>query len=269
MARLPRFRMGYGRGATSVRYCEGRIAPRWHGAASRELSGHVSPLEYLCDYYLPEGEGSGIATASFDTGIGADVVVNVGDDVPLDPVTGSITLPSGFVDALRAAGTLDVEGGGDLTIVVTEHDNTSFGGLSFEATPVPETGPMTLQIEGTTWPIEARDPGTHSLVLVDFSVIIGEPVEEEEKEDLVAMFCYLEGVEGDATLDSFEVLRPPTPTTTVTTTATATATRTGPVVETDRPAGGGGNTVLASTGAAALLAGAGALLLGRRQGSHR
>ncbi len=224
-----------------------------------------SPLEYSCDYFLPGVEGTGMATASFDTGIGADVVVNVGDEVSLDPVTGSITLPSGFVDALRDAGTLEIEGGGETIIMVAENDNTSFGGLSFEVTQVPDAGPMTLQIEGTSWPMEARDPGTQSLVLVDFSVIVGEPVEEE---DLVGVFCYLDD-EGDATLDSFEVLRPATPTTTVTTTATATATRTGPVVETDRPSGGSGNTLFASAGAAAVLAGAGALLLGRRQGNHR
>ena len=205
-----------------------------------------------------------MATASFDTGIGADVVVNVGDEVSLDPVTGSITLPSGFVDALRDAGTLKIEGGGETMIVVAENDNTSSGAV-LRGNPGAGRG--------------ADDPADRGHQLADGGT---RPRNSEPRARRLLRHrrragggggpgrraLYLED-EGDATLDSFEVLRPATPTTTVTTTATATATRTGPVVETDRPSGGSGNTLFASAGAAAVLAGAGALLLGRRQGNHR
>jgi hypothetical protein len=194
------------------------------------------------------------------------MTVHVGDTLTLDPVTGSVTLPSGFVDALRDAGAVDIEGDGEAFILVAETDDASFGWLSFEATQVPDAGPMTVQIEGSSEPIQATEPGTQSLVLINFSLIVGPPVEEEE--DLTALFCDLDD-EGDAAIDSFEVVSPATPTKTVTTTATATPTTTGPVVETDRPATGSVGPLLAAAGAAAMLAGMGALLLNRRQGDHR
>ena len=58
-------------------------------------------LSYSCDYGVDTDEGSGSATASFDSAIGDDVVVEVGDDVSLDPFTGSVTVPDGFTDLLR------------------------------------------------------------------------------------------------------------------------------------------------------------------------
>ena len=67
-------------------------------------------LEYTCDYWFSESTGSGPATASFDSGIDAGLVVAVGDGVSLDPLTGSITLPDGFTDLLRANDLTTIQG---------------------------------------------------------------------------------------------------------------------------------------------------------------
>ena len=185
------------------------------------------PLEYSCTYVLPGVEGSGSATASFDTGIEEGLVVDVGDEVLLDPVTGSVTLPSGFVDALRVAQVAAIGGGGDILVVVPETEYGSFGGISFGMTPVPAEGPMTVQVQGESQPVEAIEPGTNTIVLVNFSLVDDSSGDVEE--DLLAVFCDLAD-EGDVGVDSFEAFAAAvvTPTQTVTTTTTATPRR--PVV---------------------------------------
>ena len=63
-------------------------------AASAELS-------YSCDFGFNAVEGTGPATASFDSGIDKGLVVPVGTKVSLDPFTGSVTSPDDFTNLLR------------------------------------------------------------------------------------------------------------------------------------------------------------------------
>src|SRR5512139_1954639 len=72
-------------------------------AASAELS-------FSCDYGVGDVEDTGDATAAFDSGIGEGLVVEVGDEVSIDPFTGQITLPEAFTTALRDAGVEEVDG---------------------------------------------------------------------------------------------------------------------------------------------------------------
>ena len=180
-------------------------------------------LDYSCEYFVGQTEETGDATASFDTGIGEGLVVEVGDEVSIDPFTGEVTLPTGFVEGLRDAEYTDIAGGGLMLTLVDETGEEYVVELSFDATDVPAQGPMVLEVSGEGDPVVATEAGTNTLVADAFFLF----VDTGEEGDEVGLFCELTD-EGDVTIDAFEATAPATPTTTVTTTASATPVR--PVV---------------------------------------
>ncbi|MBM6399964.1 hypothetical protein [Phycicoccus sonneratiae] len=183
-------------------------------AASRDLA-------YSCDWGVDDGdggvEGSGdAASATWDSGIADDLVVATGTSVPLSPYTGTITLPTPFVDALRAQERPDLAGGGFHLVVVDESEQAFDLELLYGPTAVPAEGPMTLQVEGLDEvSVDTPEPGTYTLVTADFQLF----VEEDENTGLA---CELTD-EGDPTIDAFEAVGEAPTTTPPATTAPAVA----------------------------------------------
>lgn len=178
-------------------------------------SAASAELDYSCDYIIGEAEDTGDATASFDSGIGEGLVVEVGDEVSIDPFTGEVTLPTGFVDGLRDAEFSEIAGGGIMLTLLDETGDEYLVDLAFETTEVPAQGPMTLEVTGEGDPIVAAEVGTNTLIADAF--ILG--VDTGEEGDEVSMFCELTD-EGDVSIDAFEATAAAAPTTTVTPTAT-------------------------------------------------
>ena len=177
-------------------------------------SAASAELDYSCEYFIGQTEDTGDATASFDSGIGEDLVVEVGDEVSIDPFTGEITLPSGFVDGLRDAEYSEIAGGGLMLTLLDETGEEYVVELSFDTTDVPAEGPMVLDVSGEGDPIVAAEVGTNTLVADAFFLF----VDTGEEGDEVGLFCELTD-EGDVSIDAFEATAAAAPTTTVTTTA--------------------------------------------------
>ena len=187
--------------------------------------------EYSCEFGVddPEGggtEGEGTSTASFDTGIPDGLVVDVGERVSLDPLTGTITLPDDFVQMLRDAGLATIQGGGEMFLYVNETDDAFNAFWEFAETAVPAEGTMSLDVEGEFEVDRFRvaDAGVHTILGADFFLF----VDTGEEGPGAGMFC--EPTDEDPVVDAFEALAVAAPTTTVTTTSTATATAVRPVV---------------------------------------
>jgi len=183
-------------------------------------------LSYSCDYGVDTDEGSGSATASFDSAIGDDVVVEVGDDVSLDPFTGSVTIPDGFTDLLRQHQMEEIQGGG-LTFTLIDETGDDYD-VFFEFGPedVPGEGSMTLSLDGEGGDVTPEDPGTHTLLAGDFVLF----VDSGDGGPDVGMYCEITD-EGDTTIDAFEAVAATTsPTTTPTVAPTESAAPVRPVV---------------------------------------
>lgn len=201
-------------------------------ALSVTPAGAASEMtEYSCEFGVgdPEGEGTegeGTATASFDTGIPDGLVVDVGERVSLDPLTGAITLPDDFVQMLRDAGLSTIQGGGETFLYVDETDDEFFAFFEFAETAVPAEGTMSLDVEGGFEADRFRvaDAGVHTILGAEFFLSI----DTGEEGPGAGMFC--EPADEDPVVDAFEALAVAEPTTTVTTTSTATATAVRPVV---------------------------------------
>ncbi|HET6968673.1 MAG TPA: hypothetical protein VFI44_10365, partial [Ornithinibacter sp.] len=224
-------------------------------AASAELS-------YSCDYGVGDTEGTGAATAGFDSSIGEGLVVEVGDEVSIDPFGGEITLPDGFTEALRDAGVDAVDGAraadtgearGLLLTFLDESEEEYVVELSFGTTPVPAEGPLVLEVAGEGGSVFASVVGTNTLVANDFGLEVGTGVEGPD----AGMYCALTD-EGDVSIDSFEATAAATPTTT-----TTSATPVRPVVVQTDFAGDDRSTALPLLAAGAVAAGTVALLVGR------
>lgn len=240
------------------------------GLSAAPASAASADLQYTCEWSVDDGDGGGPAgegdpaTAGWDSGIADDLVVPVGTSVPLDPYTGTITLPEPFVEALRAQDRTELAGGGLQLTVIEESDEPFVIELTFESTPVPAEGPMTVEVEGIDEEeIEATEPGTYTLLASDFFLFSGD-------DENTGMGCELTD-EGDATIDAFEAVEEE-PTETVAPTVTVTATPVRPaLVQTDvaegTPAGNAGGLVLAG-GAAAMLALAGRFAVRRAPRRH-
>ncbi|MBM6405563.1 hypothetical protein JQN72_15060 [Phycicoccus sp. CSK15P-2] len=246
------------------------VRPAVVGGTTLALAGLVSPfataasadLEYSCEYGVDTTEGTGDATASWDSGIADGLVVEVGDSVSLDPYTGTVELPTGFVDALRDSGRTELGGGGLQLTVLEESDEPFIIELVFDSTPVPASGPMTLDLSGVDpEDIEATEAGTYTLVANDFFL--------SDDDDTAGMYCELVD-NGDATIDSFTAQAAPGPTVTVTPTPTVTVTAS-PVrpvlVQTD--AAGAGPSLLPAAAGAGLLVLAGGVAARRRLPDRR
>lgn len=177
-------------------------------------------LTYRCESSaLPVQQDEGLVTASWDTAVGENVVVDVGEKIHLMPLTGEITLPAGFVDRLRAAGFTDLSGEGGATIAVTETGAEILPVLVLPADPLPESGPVTLHVSGVldstlsgmTDPVAFDEPGTHTLVLVHFGLLFGSGSDQPQP----GLICGLQDTE-DTAMDSFLVRAPAQPSEAVT-----------------------------------------------------
>lgn len=235
-------------------------------AASAELS-------YSCDFAVGETEDTGDATARFDSGIGEGLVVEVGDQVSIDPFTGEITLPEGFTDALRSAGVAEVDGArpastgsarGLLLTFLDEAEEEYVVELLFGTTPVPAEGPLVLQVTGENNAVLAAVVGTNTLVANDFLLEVGTGADGPE----AGMYCTLTD-EGDASIDAFEATAAATPTAPPTATTNETPTR--PVVVQTDFAGEDRSTALPLLAGGGLAAAAVALVIGHgaRRGTAR
>lgn len=237
-------------------------------------SAESAELSYSCEFVVDDDEDSGDATASFDSGIGEGLVVEVGDEVSLDPFTGEITLPQEFTDALRRAEVTEVDGSrpastgdapGLLLTFLDEADDEHVIELLFGTTPVPAEGPLVLQVTGENSAVRAAVEGTNTLVANDFILEVGTGDEGPE----AAMYCSLTD-EGDVSIDAFEATAAPTVAPTATPSVTATPTRP-VVVQTDFAGEDSGATALPLLAGGGLAAAAVALVVGRgtRRGSTR
>ena len=165
-------------------------------------------LTYSCDYGFDDAQGTGSATASFDSAIGDDVVVEVGEDVSLDPFTGSVTLPDEFTALLRQNELSSIAGGGITFTLIDETGDEYDVFFDFGPEDVPGEGPMTLALDGEGDVVTPTEAGTHTLVAGDFVLF----VDTGETGPDVGMFCELTD-EGDIAIDSFEAVAAATPTT--------------------------------------------------------
>jgi hypothetical protein len=165
-------------------------------------------LSYSCDFGFDDAQGTGTATASFDSAIGDDVVVEVGDDVSLDPFTGSVTLPDEFTDLLRQNELGSIQGGGITFTLIDETGDEYDVFVDFGPEVVPGEGPMTLILTGEGGEVTPKVAGTHTLVAGDFILF----VDTGENGPDVGMGCKLTD-EGDTTIDSFEAVAASSPTT--------------------------------------------------------
>ena len=226
-------------------------------AASAELA-------YSCDYGVGDVEDTGDATATFDSGIGEGLVVEVGDEVPIDPFTGEITLPEGFTDALRSNQISEVDGGGLLLTLLDETGDEYVVELAFETTEVPAEGPLVLAVTGEGDPVIAAEVGTNTLVANDFFLEVGTGGEGPES----GMYCTLTD-EGDISIDAFEATAAATPTTPVTASPSVSPVR--PVVVQTDFARGDRATALPLLAGGGLAAASLALVVrrGARRGSAR
>jgi hypothetical protein len=216
-------------------------------AASAELS-------YSCDYGVGDVEDTGDATAAFDSGIGEGLVVEVGDEVSIDPFTGRITLPEGFTDALRNDEISEVEGGGLMLTLLDENEEEYVVELTFETTAVPTEGALVLDVTGKGDPVIAAVVGTNTLVANDFFLDVGTGVEGPD----AGMYCSLTD-EGDVSIDAFEATAAATPTTSPSVSASPTAVR--PVVVQTDFAGQDRSTAMPLLAAGGLTAAASATLV--------
>lgn len=225
-------------------------------AASAELA-------YSCDYGVGDVEDTGDATATFDSGIGEGLVVEVGDEVSIDPFTGEITLPEGFTDALRSNEISEVDGGGLLLTLLDESGDEYVVELAFETTEVPAEGPLVLEVTGQGDPVIATEVGTNTLVANDFFLEVGTGEGPES-----GMYCTLSD-EGDISIDAFEATAAATPTTTVTASPSVSPVR--PVVVQTDFAGEDRSMALPLLAGGGLAAASLALVVGRgtRRGTAR
>ena len=233
-------------------------------------SAASAELAYSCDYGVGDTEGTGAATATWDSGIGKDLVTQVGRDVSLDPFTGTITLPEGFTQALRDAGIDEVDGQrpaatgdarGLLLTLVDGSDEEYPVELSFKTFPVPAEGPLVVTVGGEGGTVFPAGVGTNTLVASDFVLSVGTGDQGPE----AGMSCTLTD-EGDISIDTFEATAAPTPTATVS--ETATPQRPG-VVQTDFAGDDGSSAAPLLLGGAAAGAVVALVARGVRRGSVR
>jgi len=237
----------------------GGIALVTAAVTATSASAASDETEFSCEFGIGETTPTdGTATASFDTGVADGLVVDEGTRVSLNPFTGSVTLPEGFVTILRGAGLTSIHGGGESNLLVDPAGDELFASFEFAPTELPAEGTVTLDLTGDVDRFRAQDPGTQTILLFDFGLFVdtGDP-----EGPGAGMFC--ESADGqDVAIDALEVTAAATsaPTTTVTTTATATPVRP-VVVQTDFaaeedstafPLGLGAGILALSGGAAAL-----------------
>lgn len=216
-------------------------------------------LAYACDYGVGESEGSGSGSASWDSAIGDDVVVEVGESVSLDPFTGTVTLPDGFSELIRQNELPPLEGGG-LTVTLLDETGEEYV-VFFEFGPVEVfgEGPIVLDLTGEGGEVTPEVAGTHTLVAGEFVLFVdlGDGAPD------VGMACELTD-EGDLTIDAFEATAAATPTVSPTTSVAPTESPERPVVvQTDFAGEDRASALPLVLGGGLLAAGTGAVVTGR------
>jgi len=132
-----------------------------------------APIPYSCTWTVGETQGAGTATATWDSGVPEDFTVPPNVSFSLAPFTGAVVLPDTFVQGLRDQGVTELGGTGQLQIIwdAAGGYGEDVVGLAFAATAVPPSGPMTLDLTGTsglTTSLNEQEPW--SMVAWDFSL---------------------------------------------------------------------------------------------------
>jgi len=213
-------------------------------------------LAYTCDFGIGEVVSSGPASATWNSAIGDDLTVEVGEPVTLDPFTGSITVPEEFRTMIRTAELDPIEGaGGTLTVLDETGDEFEFL-FEFPSTEVPGTGPLVLQVVGESGEdVVPTEAGPYTLLAGDFGLSIDTGVEGPD----AGMDCQLVD-EGDIAIDAFAVAAAATPTGSPTTTVAPTRPV---VVQTDFAGEDGASALPLVLGGGLLAAGGAAFATGR------
>ncbi len=217
------------------------------GLAAAPATAVSPPIPYSCQWTVGDTEGAGGATATWDSGVPDDFTVPKNVSFSLAPFTGTVVVPDTFVQQLRDLGVAELAGTGQLQIIwdAAGGYGEDVIGLSFAATPVPPSGPMTLDltgVSGLTTFLNEEEPW--SMVAWDFSLTA--------ESGTSTLTCHPDTA---ATIDTVNTMVLPATTTPASTSATPTsstdtaapspsATRPA-LVQTDRaPAGAGGLPVL-------------------------
>ncbi|QIM22832.1 hypothetical protein G7075_19665 [Phycicoccus sp. HDW14] len=236
------------------------------GLSAAPASAASGDLAYSCEWGVDATEGTDPGTASWDTAVADDLVVDTGTSVEIAPYSGTITLPDAFVAALRTSGRTRLAGGTLLATGIAETDEPQQLELGYGPVPIPAEGPVVLDVDGIDEAvIQADDPGTYTLLADSFYVFVEEDVN-------VGLRCTFDG-EGDPVVDRFRAVGDPVteePTDTTAPTAVASPVRPA-LVQTDvaegTPGGSTGGPLLAA-GAAVLLGLAGRRALRRAPRRH-
>lgn len=223
-----------------------------------------APIPYSCTFDVAGARGTGSATATWDSAIpDGGTSTPAWTPVPLDPYTGTVTVPDGFVAALRTEGVTELVGGGSHEVHWDLVGAPELVELRYPATGVPASGPMTIGLTGVdAGSFSHSDAETYLLIADDFSL--------SSDDGTVTMSC--------ATTDSREVTRvidsvtvtlgpaptSPAPTTTATTGPTSSVSPSvsaSPVrptlVQTDQPRSGTGALPVLGLGLGAVALGGG------------
>ena len=172
-------------------------------------------IRYTCDYSVGERVGTGSVTATFDSGVVDGLVVTAGEFVSLDPITGSVTLPQEFTDALRQDGLTSIRGAGSIFLGIQEPaDKLGEATFQFDA-DIPAEGPFTVPVSGQIGEYQPQKAGTYTLVTGAELFFFLDP---EGPDGDSGLTCTPDGG-GDTAIDVFTATAATTPTRTVTTTA--------------------------------------------------
>ena len=158
-------------------------------------------IHYTCDYSVGETVGNATVTA--------------GKFVSLDPLTGSVTLPQEFTDALRQDGLTSIRGSGSIFLGIQEPaDKLGEATFQFDAA-IPAEGPFTVPVSGQIGEYQPQKAGTYTLVAGEELFFFLDP---EGPDGDSGLTCTVDGG-GDTAIDVFTATAAATRTTTVTTTA--------------------------------------------------
>ena len=192
------------------------------------------PVPYSCAWASTRGNepvdsGTVSTTAQFDSAIPDGLEVTAGETVNVAPFTGSVVIPAALVATLRGEEVTEVDGGGTTATGIREAgpaavDETDFDGA---ATPVPESGALTVDLADVQLFEEPSRAGTNTLITTGTLTVNLTSLPQGFS---LRLDCELVDAD-DAVIDTFVGIAAPT---TPTPTPTASATPVRPeVVQTD------------------------------------
>ncbi len=206
----------------------------------------------------PVDSGTVSTTAQFDSAIPDGLEVTAGEFVNVRPFTGSVVIPAELVATLRGEEVTEVNGGGTMITGIREAgpavvDETDF---DIAATPVPESGPMTVDLADVQLFTERSRAGTNTLITTGTLTVNLTSLPQGFS---LRLDCELVDVD-DAVIDTFVGV---TATTTATPTASATPVRP-ELVQTDFAGSDDRPSALPLVFGGGVLAAAGAVLVAPR-----